>query len=112
MMIVDDPRDYDKWILLAYDAVLKRKLWFKETKEGIVETHVEDDVSDIVEANKASFNDSENKRWGGGKVVASIPTSLYFDKIVPAKLNGDDAYIKRWLNDSDNRAYRTFKGKV
>ena len=69
-------------------------------------------MTDIVETNKAAFNDSENQRWGDGKVVASIDLPTYFNKIVPAKLNGDDAYIKRWLNDSDNRAYRTRKGTI
>ena len=112
MMIVDDPHDYDRWIPLAYDAEMKRKLWFYETKEGKVTFHVQTDVTDIVEANKEAFNASENKRWGDGKVVASIPMGDYYRKIVPAKQNGDDAYVKRWLNDPDNRAFRTFKGNI
>lgn len=69
-------------------------------------------VDPLLEANRVAYNDSFGKRWGDGQVAASIPLDLYFRKIVPMKKAGDDAAIKRWLNDSDNRAFRTFKGHL
>lgn len=112
MMIVDDPSLYGKWLPWSYDPVTRKRVSFCENQDGTILWHTETVVEELVEQNKAAFSDSENKRWGDGKVIASIDLPTYFDKIVPAKLNGDDAYIKRWLNDPDNRAYRTFKGNI
>ena len=69
-------------------------------------------VDAIVDANKELFNASEGQRWGEGRLVANIPMGQYFKKFMPARKNGDDAYIKRLLNDADNRAWRTFKGRI
>jgi hypothetical protein len=66
----------------------------------------------VFEANKKLLNDSQNKRFGDGQIVASIPMPFYFDKIVPMKKAGDDKGIKRLLNDSDFRNLRTFRGKI
>lgn len=112
MMIVDDPRDYGKWLPWSYDPVTQKTVSFCENEDGTILWHTETVVEQLVEENRAAFNDSEGKRWGDGKVIASIDLPTYFDKIVPAKQNGDDAYIKRWLNDGDNRSYRTFKGTI
>ncbi len=60
----------------------------------------------IVEDNKRAFNDSAGTRWGDGKVVSSVPLDIYFRDLAPAAQNGDEKYIKRYLNDSDNRAWR------
>ena len=106
-----DPSEYGKWKLISYDPVARKKHWIMEDEKTVV-SKVETEVEEIIEDNKASFNDSEGKRWGDGKVVASIDLPTYYQKIVPAKQAGDDAYIKRFLNDSDNRAYRTFKGTI
>ena len=64
------------------------------------------------EANQAEFRESDGHKFGEGKRVASIPMHIWARQIAPAQQNGDDGYIKKWLNDLDNRAYRTFKGRV
>ncbi len=69
-------------------------------------------VDPILEDNQRRLNDSAGQRFGDGQVVASIPMNLYFDKIVPAKKAGDEAYIKRLLNDSDYAKLRTFGGRI
>lgn len=69
-------------------------------------------VDPLLEANKIAYDESDGKTWGDGKVVASIPLDMYFRELVPAKKNGDTAFIKRWLNDPDHRAFRTFKGQI
>lgn len=106
-----DPSEYGKMKLISYDPVLRKKVYVIEDENSCV-FKTETEVEQLVEENKASFNDSEGKRWGDGKVVASIDLPTYFQKLIPAKQAGDDAYIKRFLNDSDNRAYRTFKGRI
>jgi hypothetical protein len=112
MMIIDDPSQYGKWLPWSYDPTTQKMVSFCENEDGTILWHTETVVEELVEQNRAAFSDSANKRWGDGKVVASIDLPTYFDKIVPAKQNGDDAYIKRFLNDPDNRAYRTFKGNI
>jgi hypothetical protein len=43
--------------------------------------------------------------------VASIPMNVYFDLKEKGILD-DPAALKRWLNDSDNRFFRTKAGRV
>jgi hypothetical protein len=112
MMIVDDPRDYGKWLPWSFDPVTRKRVSFCEQENGKILWHTETVVEELVEANKEAFNDSEGKRWGDGKVVAKIDMPTYYNKILPAKQAGDDAWVKRFLNDPDNRAYRTFKGHL
>lgn len=50
-------------------------------------------------------------RWGDGKIVATIPLSIYL-KLYSEGKTKDSAYMKRWLNDPENRMYRRFLGKV
>ncbi len=50
-------------------------------------------------------------RWGDGKVVATIPLSIWLKFKQEGKLN-DHAFMRRWLNDPENRMYRRFLGKV
>ncbi len=106
-----DPALFCKWRLLDTDPETGQELWLRED-DGELTFKSVTPVGALLEANKAAYNDSEGKRFGDGKVVASIDLPTYYAKIVPAKQNGDDAWIKRWLNDPDNRAYRTFKGKI
>lgn len=68
------------------------------------------DVSDIVEANKSEFNE-DHGRYGEWTKVASIPLSVYYE--LKAKgIVDDPAAMKRWLNDADNRFFRTRPGTV
>ncbi len=112
-MLIVDPSQYGKWLPWSFDPITRKRVSFCENEDGTILWNTETVVEELVEANKAEFNDSAGQRWGNGwRKIASIDLPTYFDKIVPAKQAGDDAYIKRWLNDGDNRGYRTFKGKV
>jgi len=50
-------------------------------------------------------------RWGDGRVVASVPMSIYSQWVAEGK-DKDDAFLKRWLNDPENRKFRRFRGRV
>lgn len=50
-------------------------------------------------------------RWGDGKLVATIPLSIYM-KLRSEGKTKDPGFMKRWLNSPDNRMYRRFLGKV
>ena len=106
-----DPSKLGQWQLVAHDPLTRKSTWIYEDENVLVSNTVSD-VEELVAENKAAYNESEGKRWGDGQVVASIDLPTYYSKIVPARQAGDEAWFKRWLNDPDNRAYRTFKGKI
>ena len=82
-----------------------------ETDQATIQTS--QDVTAIVEANKADFNRvDERANWRGEwHHVASIPEAVYYRLKAEGKLD-DDAYMKRWLNDPENQYFRTRPGQV
>lgn len=95
----------------SYDPLLgiKRTFHWDESKdEFLIQT--EQDTGEIVEANKAAYNEAP-ERWGEFTRVASIPISLYWD-LKKKGIADDDAAMKRWLNSSDNRFFRTRGGNL
>ena len=74
------------------------------------------EVEDTTDFNKHLFNQfDERARWGNDfqHRVASIPDFKFWElhkKFGPMKDNQKD--WKRWLNDPDNRAFRTRPGEV
>lgn len=74
------------------------------------------DVEGIIEVNKAVANDAP-LRWGEFSHVASIPQVIMMrlakDGIVsPGGAILDESRFRAWLNDRDNRAFRTRPGVV
>lgn len=68
------------------------------------------DVSSIIEANKVEFN-AAPERFGEFTKVGSIPLSVYYELERKGILNDQKAMAK-WLNDPDNRAFRTRPGTI
>jgi hypothetical protein len=69
-------------------------------------------LENLLEANKAAYNAGIGQRWGEGKVAWSVPEDVYYRDILPAKKQDDKAYLKRFFNDPDHRAFRTFPGRL
>ena len=70
------------------------------------------DVESIVEANKALYNLSDGvPHFGDGKRVASIPIVVW-DELTRLGIADDPVALRAWLNDADNRAFRTLPGRV
>lgn len=96
---------------LSYDPLLGIKRTFHASEDGnefVIQTQQE--TTDIVEANKAAYNDAPD-RWGDFTRVASIPISVYFD-LKKKGIADDPVAMKRWLNDSNNRFFRTKGGRL
>ena len=94
------------------DALGITRIWHydEETDKATIETRP--DVSAIIEENKNEYAQiDERARWGEWTRVASIPMSVYFQLKREGKLD-DDAYMKRWLNDPDNRFFRVKEGQL
>jgi len=92
---------------------------FKEhnTDDGkIVETN--QDVTDIIEKNKQEYNNSSTK-WGEDvfdNKIASIPLTVIDKLNQQGIMRGFNLSIKKkffaWLNDPDNRFFRTKQGRI
>ena len=88
--------------------------WFVFDEDtGKVQMVAEQDVTDLTDRNVAAQNEvaQRNMRWGEFAHVASVPMSIYAQWLVEGR-DKDPAYLKRWLNDSDNRKFRTRLGRV
>lgn len=103
------PPDGDGWNLIAGDEY--RRVWLRELEPGVWQQCITLNTDPLFEANQALRNDNTG-RWGDGQIVASIPLALYYRDIVPAKQNGDEAWIRKYLNDRDNRKLRTREGTI
>jgi hypothetical protein len=68
------------------------------------------DVTGLVEANRRAFTGAPH-RWGDGQRVASIPMTVYWELKRRGVLD-DQTALRRWLNDPDNRFFRTRPGAV
>ena len=99
------------WELVEYTPSLKRSLWryFDGQKTHFRTTY---EVDDILSANQVERNATSGQRWGEWRKVASIPAGLFYDNLGVAQQNRDDKYINKFLNDADNRAFRTFEGRM
>lgn len=68
------------------------------------------DITPLLELNLALRNDAP-ERWGEWTRVASLPAVI----VAQLKKDGildDPARLRKWLNDSDNRPFRTRGGVV
>ncbi|UOF77912.1 hypothetical protein [Caudoviricetes sp.] len=70
----------------------------------------EQDVDAIVEQNKQLMNEAPD-RWGEWTRVAQIPMVVLMDLQKRGILN-DQKEMKKWLNDPDNRFFRTKAGTI
>ena len=104
-------RDGD-WILIDHQPATGRTVWAFHHGDGRITTRTDYPVEQMINQNKAMLNSNLGKRWGDGQVAARIPKNLFYEKLAPAIEQDDDKYVSKFLNDSDNAAFRTFGGKV
>ena len=105
-----EPRSMTKR-LINDDAFTGVKTFYDydaEKDEAIISK--EQDVSAIIEQNKREFN-AAPERFGEWTKVGSIPLSVYYELERQGILNDQKAMAK-WLNDPDNRAFRTRPGTI
>ena len=71
---------------------------------------VEQDVTSIIEANKADFNNAPS-RFGEWTHVGRIPLSILTDFQKDGR-DRDQKFLARWLNDSAHLYFRTHPGNI
>lgn len=88
------------------------------TDEGGIVVATQQDVTDIVEQNKQEYN-ANNGRWGDDifdNKIASIPLTVIDTLNQQGIMRGfhvvDQTAFRKWLNNPDNRFFRTRQGRV
>lgn len=104
-------RDGD-WALFDHDVKLGRTVWVRDNGDGTRTFRTDYRVDPTIEANTAARNMAASGWSGDWHRVASIPLNVFHDKLAEASRQGDDKYLSRFLNDSDNRAWRTKEGRI
>lgn len=102
------------WVLHDYDPVTGRSVWALFDGEKTV-FRIDTPVQATLDENARVRNDAPSGWKGDYHRVASVPMQLLYDEnlgLNKAIQQGDDKYLSRWLNDSDNRAWRTKDGKI
>lgn len=101
----------NKW-LIERDNLTGIETWFHGESDGKFTIEEKSpDVSPTLDRNKEAYNDNSGRRFGEMKHVASIPLTVYWG-LVREGITNDEKAFSRWLNDSDNRFFRVFPGKV
>ena len=100
------------WVLFSEDPMTGQRVWTCDLGTHIAVKREFLASEALFDRNRELANDSTGKRWGDGQVAASIPLNVYFEHLAEARKNNDSKYIRRWLNDSDHRKFRTFEGKL
>lgn len=99
--------------LFDYDPETGTTKWWHydaDKDEATIETEFQ--AGNIIEANKEEFNSiDERARWGEWSKVASIPMTLFY-RLKQQGIIDDPAAMKKWLNDPDNKLFRTRPGRV
>jgi hypothetical protein len=99
------------------DAIGIQKTYYADGDGGLI-IETSQDVTDIIESNKAEYAATdERKRWGDGwEKVGSIPLSLIQTLNELGICRGfaivDQKKMKAFLNDPENRHFRTRPGRV
>ncbi len=104
-------RDGD-WILWEYKPELGRQVWYKMEPDGGTTWRTDYEVQPTVDINTAQRNLAQDNWKGDYHHVASVPLNIFHEQLAEATQQDDNAYLSKWLNDSDNRAWRTKNGNV
>lgn len=100
------------WTLFDFDYQTGRSVWsYFDGEKTVFRT---DYPVDNLLSQNAEVRNSAEKAWKGDwHRVASVPLNVFHDSgLAQAQEQGDDAFVSRFLNDSDNRDFRTKEGVV
>lgn len=102
------------WELIEWDARTGRTVWSMFDGEKVI-IRTDTPVAASIEENTLARNAAPDGWKGDYHRIASVPMQLLYDDnlgLNKAIQQGDDKYLSRWLNDSDNRAWRVKDGRV
>lgn len=99
------------WTLIDWDPASGRTVWHMFDGEKTV-IRTDYPVEATIAENKAIRTEAGSAWKGDWHRVASVPLNIFHDQLAEAEKQGDHKFVSRWLNDGDNRAWRTKEGTV
>ena len=108
----------DQWTFdgVSQDGLRRYYVHWVDKAKGLGFRKTENMVEEeLLKFNKESLDNSYGKRFKDdaiGTKMASIPLNIFYRDLAPRLKEGDSDYVKWFLNNEQNRPYRTFRGKV
>ena len=96
--------------LIAYNPARKLQQWFVVDDDGLIHIETTQDVDALLDQNRALLNDATGP-MGDMAQTAALP-EIIVDDLMRTGAFHDEAYMKKFLNDPDNRKLRTRPGRV
>ena len=96
----------------------ERYTYFEQNYDGDVTLNTVQEVDPFIESNRAAYNNYGAKltfgKAGEGVRVASIPLTVWENwmKETNGAIQKDDKLLKKYLNDPDNKYFRTTPTRV
>ena len=98
--------------ILSHDSATGITKYWTDNGDGTYTVETDQDMTAIIESNKKQHNATDkHTKHGEWSKVASIPMTVYYDLKQKGILDDQKAF-QRWLNDPDNKYFRTRVGKV
>jgi hypothetical protein len=99
-----------KQALLDYyaDDIAPKKVIYHEIEDGIIAIETRQDVTGLVDLAKNMSEIPPDREF---RHVGFVPDYVWNDATRQGWLHDKKAW-KKWLNDPDNRAFRTWKGRL
>ncbi|MEO1140741.1 MAG: hypothetical protein AAFW66_00105 [Pseudomonadota bacterium] len=105
--------DENGFALFDWDKATGRTVWYKENADGTTTWRTDYPVENIIKQNAEQRVIAGDSWKGEMHQIASIPLNIAHDGALGEAIKEQDQkWINRWLNDSDNRAFRTKEGNV
>lgn len=101
------------WRLLSRDEITGKEAWIKLDPDGRTWTvRTVMPVDDLLAENAELHAMRTNERWGDGQNVARVPIHIWQRELAEAQCQGDEKYVRRWLNDPSHSKFRTRGGRL
>lgn len=102
----------NEWHLVDFDPLTETATYAGYSGDKYY-VRTERNVDGQIKVNTECRSAAGNNWKGDMHLVASIPAHLFYETdLRDATAEHDEKYMRRWLNDSDNRAWRTKEGQI
>lgn len=110
----DTPLEYtdDGWCVVYRDPQMGREIHALDEGDRMRVREIVD-VERLVDENAAIRGELAGTRYGDGlSLAARVPINVFHNRLSEAMKQGDDEFIRRWLNDSDHAKFRVRDGRI
>jgi hypothetical protein len=103
----------EKRLFERNDALGITEYWHYDEDTDTAHIEAVQDVEQILDVNRAAYNATDERaRYGDGvHLVARIPL-VVLQELRKQGIASDPAAMKKWLNDPENKYFRTRPGRV